>query len=328
LAGILMFAAAPLAAQNVVSARAGMIHYVEGRATVDGKPVKVGRYEFPEVKENQTLKTAAGRAEILLAPGAILRVGENSAIHMIEPAITDTRVELRAGSALVEIMDLPKGNQIRIHLAGAESLLKKPGLYRFDAEPAQLRVFDGAVEIARGEAKPLKAGRGKLVALEDSLVATRFDTKKGDSLHRWAARRSGYLAVANLSAARMAQSSQWGFQSTGWMWNPYFGMFTYVPGSRIVMSPWGYAYYSPRTVDQAFMPPVPSSAPSTPDSGFGRPVYRPDLGYSTVQGRGGPVSMGPAPGGGGGGEAAPAAGARGGADAGVSRGGDGGGRGR
>jgi hypothetical protein len=278
------------------------------------------------VKENQTLKTALGRAEILLAPGAILRVGEDTTIRMIESAVADTRVELVAGSALIEIMELPKENRIRLHLAGSESLLKRTGLYRFDAEPAQLRVFDGVAEVSRGASKPLVVKRGKLVTLEDSLVATKFDTRKGDPLNRWAARRSGYLAVANLSAARMAQSSQWGRQPTGWMWNPYFGMFTFVPGNRIAMSPWGYAYYSPRTVDQAFMPPMQHSGSSMSDAGFARPTYRPDLGYSTVQGRGAAVSMGPAPGGGG--EASPAPSARGGEDAGISRGGDGGGRGR
>jgi len=39
-------------AQTVISAHSGLIHYVEGRVLLDGKPVEVKITNFPEVKEN------------------------------------------------------------------------------------------------------------------------------------------------------------------------------------------------------------------------------------------------------------------------------------
>ncbi len=80
-------------------------------------------------------------------------------------------------------------------------------------------------------------------------------------LMRWASRRSEYLAQANVSSARSA--SGLGYLGTGssygsgygnmgmgsWAYNPWFGMFTYLPyGNGLFYSPFGYAYYSPTNV--------------------------------------------------------------------------------
>jgi hypothetical protein len=51
-------------AQTVISAHSGLIHYVEGRVLLDGKPVEVKITNFPEVKENMELRTEDGRAGV------------------------------------------------------------------------------------------------------------------------------------------------------------------------------------------------------------------------------------------------------------------------
>ena len=79
--------------QSVISARSGLVHYVEGQVTIDDKAVDVKYSQFPEVKENQVLKTEDGRAEVLLNPGVFLRVAENSSFRMVSNRLTDTRVE-------------------------------------------------------------------------------------------------------------------------------------------------------------------------------------------------------------------------------------------
>jgi len=38
-----------------------------------------------------------GKAEILLTPGAFLRVGGDSAVKMISPGLTNTQVEVQRG---------------------------------------------------------------------------------------------------------------------------------------------------------------------------------------------------------------------------------------
>ncbi len=49
------------------------------------------------------LRTGQGRAEVLLTPGVFLRVGENSAIRMLDNRLLSTRVEIVSGNAIVRI---------------------------------------------------------------------------------------------------------------------------------------------------------------------------------------------------------------------------------
>src|SRR3569833_4600137 len=51
----------------------GTLNYVEGRVTLDGRPVAAGTSVL--VQPGQTLATADGFVEVLLTPGAFLRVG-------------------------------------------------------------------------------------------------------------------------------------------------------------------------------------------------------------------------------------------------------------
>jgi len=89
-------------AQYVISTHSGVIQYVEGRAYLGDKPVEPKFGQFPDIKENQEFRTEEGRAEVLLTPGVFLRMGENSAIRMLSTHLTDTRVEVLSGSAVVE----------------------------------------------------------------------------------------------------------------------------------------------------------------------------------------------------------------------------------
>ena len=95
-------AASAVYGQFVISAHSGLIHYVEGRALLDSKPVEVKIATFPEMKENMELRTEDGRAEVLLNPGAFLRLGENSAVRMVSNKLSDSRMEFISGSIVIE----------------------------------------------------------------------------------------------------------------------------------------------------------------------------------------------------------------------------------
>ena len=83
-------------AQSVISARSGLIHYVEGQVYLGDQPVETKFGSFPEVKENGQLRTEDGRAEVLLTPGVFLRLGENSSFRMVtNRLIVDTRNALK-----------------------------------------------------------------------------------------------------------------------------------------------------------------------------------------------------------------------------------------
>ncbi len=142
LAGTATFVAS---AQSVISAKSGLIHYLEGKVYLNDKAVESQFGSFPDVKVNATLRSEEGRAEVLLTPGVFLRIGENSAIRMVTNRLIDTRVEFLSGSALVEADELLKDNGVTIVYKDYTIQLQKKGVYRFDSDPAALRVYDGDV---------------------------------------------------------------------------------------------------------------------------------------------------------------------------------------
>jgi hypothetical protein len=125
--------------------------------------------------------------------------------------------------------------------------------------------------------------KGRQVVFGEALVASNFDTNDSDPFYRWASRRAEYISAANLSSARTAGASS-GYGSgllssnyggpcssygglypnyTGaysgcpygaWAWNPWFGMYTYVPGFGYGYSPFGWDFFSPYTVAYAYAP--------------------------------------------------------------------------
>ncbi|MCW5977554.1 MAG: hypothetical protein KIT09_05735 [Bryobacteraceae bacterium] len=314
-------------AQSIVSAKSGAIHHVEGQAFIDDKEIQIKATEFPNLQEGSVLRTELGRVEMLLTPGVIVRLGEHSAVRMVANRLSDTRIEVLDGSALIEAMEILQDNAVTFHYKDATIQVLKEGLYRIDSDSSELRVYDGRAEVTAG-GKTLTAKKGRLVELgEPVLAAAKFDSKTGDSLYRWSYRRSGYLAMANLSAAKSISDWQTPWYSRGgWYWNPYFGMFTFIPGSGVFYSPFGFSYWSPMDVYYAYAPQYrPNWGGSRGGSG-GMGTFNPDRGYVTVGGRsaGGGLSSAPstsAP------SAAPAASPRTSSGA-ASRGDAGGGRGR
>src|SRR5713226_2158418 len=125
----------PALAQSVISAHSGLVHYVEGRVLLDGKPVEVKITSFPEIKEGKELRTEDGRAEVLLNPGVFLRMGENSALRMVSAKLSDSRVEFLYGSMIIESSGdfAQKDDSVSILYKSASVNLRKKGIYRFDS---------------------------------------------------------------------------------------------------------------------------------------------------------------------------------------------------
>ncbi len=278
--GVLVLAAAggALFAQNVISARSGLVQYTEGKVLLAGKPVEPSLTNFPEVKENQELRTEEGRAEVLLTPGVFLRLGELSSFRMVSSRLTDVRLEFLSGSAVIESDDLLKDNSVTITYKDSAAHLKRTGVYRFDSEPAEFRVYSGQATVEAG-GKVFDLREGKILNLSDFTVA-KFDPKVGDTLSRWSRRRGEYLAMANISAAKSLSDSGASWLRSGWLWNPYFGMFTFVPYRGAYWSPYGFRFWSPVQVYQVYAPrPV-----LNPNHGWGGGGggYNSGLGYATM----------------------------------------------
>jgi hypothetical protein len=259
-AGLFLWPAAA-SAQQAISARAGLINVADGDVFLsDGqgaarRPLVRKATELVELREGQMLETGEGRAEVLLTPGAFLRIGESAAVRLQSSRLTSVRIEIVRGAALVDVVELLKDHSLTILVEGAEAAIGKPGLYRFEAAPPRIRVFDGQLEVrAGGRTQDLKRGR-ELALSGGSWSLARFDPdKETDALYRWSKRRAGYIAMANVSAARQAGMMSRSFTGGTWFWNPYFGFATYIPWGDVARSPFGYLYYTPYTVLDVYYP--------------------------------------------------------------------------
>jgi hypothetical protein len=264
--------------QSVIPAQAGVINYTEGEVLVDGVAVKVVASIFPRVKAGGELRTKQGRAEVLLnpgalpmidrdfipeyyaasspvlKPGAVLWLGEDSSVRMLSTKLADTRVEMLSGSMLLECADLPKATSVVVGFRGATIQLRKTGLYRLDAEPPTVSVYRGEVGV-ESDAQHATLSSGKRLLLNNVWQSEKFDAKETDMLYRWSARRAGYMAKANIAAAKYVMDSGRSISYGGWFLNPWMNMYTYVPYSGYYYSPFGCRYYSPRTVYVVYNPP-------------------------------------------------------------------------
>lgn len=240
--------------QTAISTKSGLINDVEGQVVLNDKPVvaKAGVL-LPAIEEKSALKTGDGRAEVLLTPGVFLRQGENSEIRMLTNRLIDVRLEVVSGEVIVEVAELLKDNNVTLIVKSSEIALRKPGVYRVDVQdPARLQVYAGEAAVTMA-GQTVGVTKGKQLLLSGVLVAQKFNTKETTALFRWSARRDEYMAVANLSAAKTIRDRGIGWNTAGWYFNPYFGMYTYVPYRGTCRSFFGdYGFWSPGQVYNAY----------------------------------------------------------------------------
>ena len=207
LAVILALSAIPALAQPVISAKSGLISYVEGKVYLGDQIVEPSATHFPDVKENALVRTDEGRAEVLLTPGVVLRLGENSSFKMITNRLIDTRLELLTGSAVVEADEIAKDTNVTLVCKDGTVSLSKKGLYRFDTAPARLKVFEGLAS-AQVAGQNVEVASGKMLGLGGTIASVeKFDKEDTDSLDNWSKRRGELVAMANVSAARQVHDS-------------------------------------------------------------------------------------------------------------------------
>jgi hypothetical protein len=190
----------PISGQSVVSVHAGVVHFFEGSVSIDGQPLEQKFGRFQDIKQGSELRTDRGRAEVLLTPGVLLRVDENSSIRMLANRLTDTRVEFIGGSAMLDSVNAAPGAPVAIVYKGYEVRFIKQGLYRFNSAPAELLVEKGEAEVSyRGKSMPVLAAQ--VLPFAAPLVARALDESGDDELDRWSKERGDTIATDNASAA-------------------------------------------------------------------------------------------------------------------------------
>jgi hypothetical protein len=282
-AAILAFAVVSASAQPIISAKSGVIAGVEGKVLINKEEIEASVTHFPEVKEGSVLSTEDGRVELMLPPGFMLRMGENGSLKMLANRLIDTRVEMLTGSAVVEVDQSNQDFNVSIALKDGVVNLNKVGVYRFDSDPARIKVYQGSATVQIGD-QNVMVGTGKMLALTGTSASVeKFDVEQTDALDNWSRRRAQAMALANVSAGTTYNGSRYPSSSgSTWSYNPYFGMYTYIPYSGRMCNPYyGICYYSPDMAYQTFYvrPIMNNTAPGFGSGGS--PGYTPMSGTST-----------------------------------------------
>lgn len=234
--GMLLFFLSDLAgAQYVVGGKAGTVQVTVGSVYLDEQRLQKAPLVFPVLKDQQTLRTGRGRVELLLAPGVFLRLGQQSAMRMLDNRLDNTLLNIPKGRALVEVVDLVKEGHIQIECGEARTEFKKAGLYRFDAEAEDLQVFAGEAEVVVGERR-LSVTRSRRVSLQGAIAVSPLH-KSVDALYRWAALRSFDQFQANLASGTVKKPTNWVYTALGWFWNPDYGAEATAGGSMMKYLP-------------------------------------------------------------------------------------------
>jgi hypothetical protein len=279
----------PAYPQAVISARSGVVHFFEGSVSVDGQPLAQQLGKFKAIPEGSELRTEQGRAEVLLTPGKFLRVGENSAIRMVASALSDTRVELLAGSAIVSSLDPGPGTSVKLTYKTWSVHQGEKGSYRIDCDPPRVQVLEGKAEVSTDGGAPVAVDQGMALPFAPVLVPERSNADLGDPLSEWSDGRAESISADNAIAANIQDPALLANSSYSPDAFTYFPMLGYpYLGSPISASPYsGYGAY-PYGVYGAISPYqaglnsiyLPGYAHRSlylglPGGGFGRSLYSP-----------------------------------------------------
>lgn len=236
----------------VISAKAGGINAVTGRAVVHGKGS--GEWQQLTIKEDleagDVVKTDLdGRVEMLLNPGSYLRVGEDSEFELADNSLENLEVRLLRGTAIVEATGADDSEMlINITTPDAKMAIIRRGLYRVNVVPGdgtELIVRKGRVMLGDSHTK-IKGGNKVIFTSTGSVSVAKLekaDKKKVDNLDTWSKQRAETVAKANrkmrgrdLTLALASYNDRWfnpyyhraRIQGM-WVYNGAYNCYTFIP---------------------------------------------------------------------------------------------------
>ncbi len=224
----------------------GTVNYVEGQVSLGDEALSQSSIGAITLAPGQSLTTANGYVELLLTPGAFLRVGHESEVRMVSAGLANTTVGLAHGSAMLEVDQLIKGTHLAVEMNGAATQIENKGLYSFDATRQAVSVLDGKARVAQGSHTQNLGKRNQVLLASDRPLKKRsFDEKaiENEPLYVWSKARSEDESRANEVAA--TDPTYYAAANTGWYWDPYAGYYGFWPAGGFLDSPFGWGFYSP-----------------------------------------------------------------------------------
>jgi hypothetical protein len=142
----------------------------------------------------------------LLTPGVFIRLGEQSGIRLVANQLSDTRIELMAGSAVMDSTEPASGTSVKLLYKNWSVHFLEQGVYRINSDPAHLWVFQGKAEVSGGnQGDGLLLSRGMDVAFAPTLVPSQSSERDHprDGLSGWADGRRQSISADNTIAANI-----------------------------------------------------------------------------------------------------------------------------
>ena len=245
----------------VISAKAGGVNAVTGRATVRSH----GNTEWQQLTIKEDLETGDvvrtgldGRVEMLLNPGSYMRIGENSEVELTDNSLENLEVRLIRGTAIVEATGADD-TELLINIVTPHTKLAivRRGLYRLNVVPGdatELIVRKGRVMLDDSHTK-VKGGNKVIFSSRSFSIAKleQTDKMKFDDLESWSKQRAETVAKANqrirgrdMTVLMASMYSGWDRFSPAnrgvWMFNAGYNCYTFVPFYIGWGSPYGSSY--------------------------------------------------------------------------------------
>jgi hypothetical protein len=234
--------------QYIISAKAGGVNFVSGNVTVNHRTGAGGLLlQGDEVQIGDRVSTGEdGKAEILLNPGSFLRVGPNTSFEFASTDLEDLRMNLRAGSAIFEII-ATKEFGVSVKLPQATLHLNTSGVFRIDVREDGF----GTLSVLKGRAyiggTKIASGHSALLTSSGISVA-KLDHDTSDPLDIWSKDRAKEMSKLNakLEQGALRNSLISSFNGGGWNLYNSFGLWVFDPRIRRgLFLPFGFDWSSP-----------------------------------------------------------------------------------
>src|SRR5246127_949458 len=190
--------------QSVISTHSGVLHFFEGSVYLGEQPLESHPGKFAIVPKGAELRTAQGRAEVLLTPGVFLRLGEGSVMRMVDNDLSHTRVELQSGSAVVDSDEPSSATSVSLLYKHWSVRFREQSVYRIDCEPPRLWVLQGEAEVSTDSPDtPGSVGTGMYMPFAALLLPERAIDSPRDALSTWSEGRHQSISTDNAIAANI-----------------------------------------------------------------------------------------------------------------------------
>ncbi len=228
------------------------LNYVQGQVTLDGQPVTGDLTRSPRpLHTGDTVVTTAGSADVVLAPGTLLRLANDTAAEVVAADGNRMEVRLDNGRANIDVNAMRSKSLLLVDLPEGQTQLLKPGLYTFNTETRTVRVYNGGADAFPGSdtssnVKPVKVKENHEVMLTgDRLHAAGFDRTLNEDLLPWSGSQEAQAAMAD-GAVTDQSTTRFTSVGYGYGYGPYaFGAYPYAgfgPGFGYPYGLYGYPY--------------------------------------------------------------------------------------